>query len=160
MAKRQKTSTRFEKPAAAAHTGADGEKREAKKYAAKRQTPDDIKVENNPPGIDFNWTTTGARCNVDRLKEGRCASQLVFQNGKTMLQLCDGFKKPGDLLPVKDAKDAQKKATDHCNTRGLGSAETGSTRRRSNPAWIAAGVAMGVMAAVLIKKRQAAPAAT
>lgn len=36
----------------------------------------------------------------------------------------------------------------------------GNMPRRGNPAWIAAGVAMGVMAAVLIKKRQAAPAAT
>lgn len=35
----------------------------------------------------------------------------------------------------------------------------GETLQRTNPAWLAAGIAMGVMAAILIKKRQAVPAA-
>jgi len=150
--KHQAVSTRFEPP-------------KGSTYKAKRLTADSIKTEESPAAFDFQYTTASKTCEVDRLKEGRCASQLVFRKGRAMLQLCEGYGQPGDLVPVKDAVDAQEKSTRHCLARRGGAGmsefvEPGRPRQqRGNPAWLAAGVAMGVMAAVLIKKRQAAPTA-
>lgn len=136
--------------------GSKFQKPESKRYKAKRLTSDSIKTEMDPPGLVLDYTTGSKPCAVDRLKEGRCASQLVFRKGRPMLQLCNGYKEPGDLLPVTDALDAQEKAERHCAVKYGGMSEfvqPGQRQQRVNPAWLAAGVAMGVMAAVLLKQR-------
>jgi hypothetical protein len=48
------------------------------------------------------------------LKQGRCATQLNFVDGKPALRLCGGFGKPGRLMPVASPEDALNKASKFC----------------------------------------------
>lgn len=65
----------------------------------------------------FEDTSTGNVCNQERLKKGRCATQLVFAKGKPFIRLCSKFGHPGKLVAVTDARDAQEKATRYCPTQ-------------------------------------------
>jgi hypothetical protein len=120
--------------------------------------------EENPSEFRFNYTTPGPHCKVARLKQGRCATQLNFIDGKPVLRLCGGYGEPGKIVHVDDPQDAQLKAQSFCATKrpkleGLAQTEPIARRpeprgrRQSNPVWLAAGIAMGVVGAVLLAKR-------
>lgn len=69
------------------------------------------------PPFGFEYTTPGAPCLVDRLKEGRCATELNFIDGQTVLRLCGAYGEPGTTVPVDSPEDALEKAAAYCSTK-------------------------------------------
>jgi hypothetical protein len=79
--------------------------------------------EENPSEFGFDYTTRGPHCEVKRLKQGRCATQLNFIDGKPVLRLCGEYGEPGKIVAVSNPEDAQRKASRFCATK-LGSRST------------------------------------
>jgi len=70
-----------------------------------------------PSEFSFDYTSPGPHCEVDRLKQGRCAVQLNYLNGKPVLRLCGEYGKPGRVIQVNGPADAQLKAQKFCTVR-------------------------------------------
>jgi hypothetical protein len=70
---------------------------------------------------------------VKRLKQGRCATQLNFINGETVLRLCGEYGQPGRVVPVSSPEDASKKAAKFCKIKVGRKGRTSGEKPESMP---------------------------
>lgn len=70
------------------------------------------------PLLFSKYTTKAAPCSPkgkeSQLRPGKCKVQLIWKSGSPFLRVCRTAKKPGLLVPVRDAREARKMSNDLC----------------------------------------------